>query len=166
MMHITQLHGSSSAALYTGGLNLMRHAKKSTNRDFRITIQEVPEAEEEAQDEEAEQGSQPENQVCECMPWSCVCICHSWCPAAAAYSSEPSLCSKSVCAGAASASCGAMTACLSLVVFGRKQKMETNQSIAVIKVSEEKKQKCHRRADACDCLFQWCAHIVICTIQL
>ena len=59
-MHMLQLHGSSSEGLLTGGLNLMRHAKKSTNRDFRITIQEVPEA----QDEEAEQSSHA-NQVCE-----------------------------------------------------------------------------------------------------
>lgn len=48
----------------------MRHAKKSTNRDFRITFKEVPEAEDQAQEdeaaeEEAEKGSGEECQVCE-----------------------------------------------------------------------------------------------------
>ena len=44
----------------------MRHAKKSTNRDFRITFKEVPEAEDQAQQEEESvaQGSDDESQVC------------------------------------------------------------------------------------------------------
>lgn len=49
----------------------MRHAKKSTNRDFRITFQEVPEPVEEAKEDEeaeaqAEHNSDAENQVCSC----------------------------------------------------------------------------------------------------
>lgn len=45
----------------------MRHAKKSTNRDFRITFKEVPEAEEQGQEEEeeAEKSCDEESQVCE-----------------------------------------------------------------------------------------------------
>lgn len=48
----------------------MRHAKKSTNRDFRITFMEVSEAVEEQQpedeeaEEEAEKGSEEGSQVC------------------------------------------------------------------------------------------------------
>lgn len=46
----------------------MRHAKKSTNRDFRITFKEVPEAEDQAEEdegaeEEAEKASDEESQV-------------------------------------------------------------------------------------------------------
>lgn len=41
----------------------MRHAKKSTNRDFRITFMEVPEAAED-EEEEAEKGSDAGSQVC------------------------------------------------------------------------------------------------------
>ena len=43
----------------------MRHAKKSTNRDFRITFREVPEVEEEAPEarEEEEQGIENDQQV-------------------------------------------------------------------------------------------------------
>ena len=48
----------------------MRHAKKSTNRDFRITFKEVPDAGDQAQEdegaeEEAENASGEESQVCE-----------------------------------------------------------------------------------------------------
>lgn len=61
-------------SLFTGGLNLMRHAKKSTNRDFRITFMEVPEAAEEQvqEDEEAEKGSDAESQVCSFRLCRCV----------------------------------------------------------------------------------------------
>lgn len=39
----------------SGGVNLMRHAKKSTNRDFRMTFKEVPEPEPEPEEEEAQE---------------------------------------------------------------------------------------------------------------
>ena len=45
----------------------MRHAKKSTNRDFRILLQEVPEPDDppqEEDEEDAEQGCDDDNQVC------------------------------------------------------------------------------------------------------
>lgn len=47
----------------------MRHAKKSTNRDFRINIVEVPDADDQAQEEDeaeeqANQGSDEGTQVC------------------------------------------------------------------------------------------------------
>ena len=67
----------------------MRHAKKSTNRDFRITFKEVPEAEDEAQedegaDAEAEKGSDEESQVREPSTMrghphvKCSNLCTSW----------------------------------------------------------------------------------------
>lgn len=61
---------SISLVSSTGGVNLMRHAKKSTNRDFRISIVDVPETDNQAQEEEdeaeeqASQGSDDEIQVC------------------------------------------------------------------------------------------------------
>lgn len=45
----------------------MRHAKKSTNRDFRMTFKEVPESEpveEEAQKEDVQDQSTAEEEVC------------------------------------------------------------------------------------------------------
>ncbi len=45
----------------------MRHAKKSTNRDFRMTFKEVPESEpveEEAQEEDVQDQSAAEEEVC------------------------------------------------------------------------------------------------------
>lgn len=45
----------------------MRHAKKSTNRDFRMTFKEVPESEtveEEAQEEDAHDQNTAEEEVC------------------------------------------------------------------------------------------------------
>ena len=50
----------------SGGINLMRHAKKSTNRDFRMTFKEVPESEpveEEAQEEEVQHQNAAEEEV-------------------------------------------------------------------------------------------------------
>lgn len=44
-----------------GGLNLMRHAKKSTNRDFRMTFKEVPEPE----DEEVQEADVKDSEVCQ-----------------------------------------------------------------------------------------------------
>ena len=44
----------------------MRHAKKSTNRDFRMTFKEVPESEpveEEAQEEEVQHQNAAEEEV-------------------------------------------------------------------------------------------------------
>ncbi len=45
----------------------MRHAKKSTNRDFRMTFKEVPESEpveEEAQEEDVQDQNTAEEEVC------------------------------------------------------------------------------------------------------
>ena len=46
----------------TGGVNLMRHAKKSTNRDFRVVFKALPEPE--AEEEEAETEDDEVIQVC------------------------------------------------------------------------------------------------------
>lgn len=67
---MTSFGPSNTYFFPSGGLNLMRHAKKSTNRDFRITFKEVLEAENQAQEdegaeEEAEKASDEESQVCE-----------------------------------------------------------------------------------------------------
>ena len=43
-----------ASAWSAGGLNLMRHAKKSTNRDFKITFKALPEPDEEEEDAQTE----------------------------------------------------------------------------------------------------------------
>ena len=40
--------------LAAGGVNLMRHAKKSTNRDFKVTFRALPEQEDDAETEDDE----------------------------------------------------------------------------------------------------------------
>lgn len=49
--------------LAAGGVNLMRHAKKSTNRDFKVTFKALPEPEE----DEAETEDDEVDSIC--MQW-------------------------------------------------------------------------------------------------
>lgn len=58
----------------------MRHAKKSTNRDFRMTFKEVPEPEPEPEEEEAQEDDAAQEAVWQQMSKSALvadCICCS-----------------------------------------------------------------------------------------